>query len=508
MDDSRPIQSGADLVSIRIKRMLWMTPGSTSDASADSRGTFLALLQIAARMKTRIHHFWDNLTSSLWFIPSLMAAASAGLSFGAIWLDAVVKERLVEQAGWIWGGGPDGAREILSTIAGSMLTVAGVVFSITVVVLALASSQFGPRLLRNFMRDTGNQVVLGTFISTFTYCLLVLRTIRSDGGTEFVPHISVTIGILLALASLGVLIYFIHHVSVSIQAPIVIDKVAQELDRAIERLFPQKLGQAAEPDAANNSRHRILPDFEHEARPVPSCATGYLQAIDSSGLMELAATRDLIVRLHHRPGSFVVEKSDLARVWPEPSVDEALIGDINKLFIFGPERTEAQDVEFSVHQLVEIAVRALSPGINDPFTAITSVHRLGAALCRLARREIPSPYRYDSEKNLRVIAEPVTFADIADAALSPIRQYGRSSAVVSLSLLETLTLVARQVRREEDRLALLQHAVLIAHASREALTEDKDRKDIEERYRIVLNALGDRDTGDRDTRVARSESTR
>jgi uncharacterized membrane protein len=167
-------------------------------------------------MKTRIGHLWDKLNSSLWFIPALMAAASAGLSIVTVNLDWSVKEKLIKNTGWIWAGGAEGAREILSTIAGSMITVAGVTFSITVVVLTLASSQFGPRLLRNFMRDSGNQVVLGTFISTFTYGLLVLRTIRSGDGPEFVPHISVTVGMALALASLGVLIYFIHHVSVSI----------------------------------------------------------------------------------------------------------------------------------------------------------------------------------------------------------------------------------------------------------------------------------------------------
>jgi uncharacterized membrane protein len=212
--------------------------------------------------------------------------------------------------------------------------------------------------------------------------------------------------------------------------------------------------------------------------------------------MDLAVEKDLIVRVNHRPGAFITEGSDLALVSPGRTLDDALVRVINSFFILGPERTEAQDVEFSVHQLVEIAVRALSPGINDPFTAITSIHHIGAGLCRLAGREIPSAFRYDADKQLRVIAAPVTFADVADAALSPIRQYGRSSVLVDCALLETLTVVARQVRREADRCALLQHAVLIWHGSQEALEEGKDRKDVEERYRRVLNVLGDRHTGD------------
>ncbi len=150
----------------------------------------------------------------------------------------------VDKLGWIYTRGPDGARAVLSTIAGSMITVAGVVFSVTIVALSLASNQFGPRLLRNFMRDRGNQIVLGTFVATYLYCLLVMRTVQGMDGSQFVPHLSVTVAILMAVASLGVLIYFIHHVAVSIQAPELIANVAHELHEAIDRLFPEELGYA------------------------------------------------------------------------------------------------------------------------------------------------------------------------------------------------------------------------------------------------------------------------
>lgn len=444
-------------------------------------------------MKSQIFHLWDTVNSSLWFIPTLMATVTVALSFATITLDGAVKERLVDRMGWIWTGGPNGAREILSTIAGSMITVAGVVFSITVVVLALASSQFGPRLLRNFMRDRGNQIVLGTFISTFTYCLLVLRTIRGDdGASEFVPHISVTLGIVLALVSLGVLIYFIHHVSVSIQAPIIIAKVAEELDRGIERLFPEKLGQSLGENTAPANGMDIPPELDRDGCAVPSCASGYLQAIDTEGMMQLATEKDLFLRVNHRPGEFVVQGGNSVLIWPRQSVDESLANEINALFIIGTQRTEEQDIEFSVHQLVEIAVRALSPGINDPFTAMTCVDRLGAALCRLAERKIPSPYRHDDKGKLRVIAKGATFAGITDAAFNPIRQYGRSSALVTLRLLDMLAVIAEHVRREEDRQALVRHALLIERASRDALKEQVERETVEELYRTVLEALGEK----------------
>jgi len=449
-------------------------------------------------MKTRIVNIWDALNSSLWFVPSLMALVTTGLSFATLAIDWTVKQKTIEQAGWLWAGGPSGAREILSTIAGSMITVAGVAFSITIVVMTLASSQFGPRLLRNFMRDTSNQVVLGTFISTFIYCLLILRTIRDDGASEFVPHISVTLGIVSALASLGVLIYFIHHVSVSIQAPIVIARVAEELDRGIARLFPEKVGQNTGEQGNKEPASDLPPDFLRQASAVQSSATGYLQAVAAEALMAIAEENDLVLRLNYRPGHFVVQGTALVLVWPKERVSPQLVDKVNSSFIIGPERTEAQDVEFSVHQLVEVAVRALSPGINDPFTAVTCADRLGAALCRLAAREIPSPYRYDARNKLRVIAPGVTFADVTDAAFNQIRQYGRSSASVTIRLLEVLAVVARQVQTEEDRAALLRQAIMIERGSREGLAEEQDRKNVEERYQSFLTALDEKVSGKTD----------
>lgn len=444
-------------------------------------------------MKHRIVSIWDALNSSLWFVPSLMVLVTIGFSFATLAIDETVKRKTIVQAGWLWNGGPSGARDLLSTIAGSMITVAGVVFSITIVVLALASSQFGPRLLRNFMRDISNQVVLGTFISTFTYCLLILRTIRDNGASEFVPHISVTVGILSALASLGVLIYFIHHVSVSIQAPMVIARVAEELDRSIARLFPEQLEQNTGAAGDKENLSALAPDFLRQPFAVPSTATGYLQAIDVEALLAIAEEKDLTLRLNYRPGHFVVKGAELVLVWPKESGDRQLADTINRSFILGAQRTEAQDVEYSVHQLVEVAVRALSPGINDPFTAMTCTDRLGAALCRLAVREIPSPYRYDTSDMLRVIAPGVTFAEVTDQAFNQIRQYGRSSAAVTIRLLEVLTLLAHKVRTEADRAALLRHAAMIERGGREGLPEEQDRNDVKERYRNFLTALDAKD---------------
>jgi uncharacterized membrane protein len=191
-------------------------------------------------MREKLAVFWDSLRSSFWFVPTMMALGAATLSIVTIDTDRVSNAAFANSLGFIWSGGAEGARSILSTIAGSMITVAGVVFSITIVALTLASSQFGPRLLRNFVRDRGNQITLGTFISTFMYCVLVLRTVRVKDEGNFVPFVSVTCGIALAVASIGVLIFFIHHVSRSIQAEFLIAKVGEEFRNSITDHFPEQ----------------------------------------------------------------------------------------------------------------------------------------------------------------------------------------------------------------------------------------------------------------------------
>ncbi|MBD1835321.1 DUF2254 domain-containing protein [Cyanobacteria bacterium FACHB-472] len=436
----------------------------------------------------KLGKLWDSLHSSYWFVPTLMVVIAIALAFGMLSLDRAGKSGPLESLGWIYTGGPDGARTLLSAVAGSMITVAGTAFSITIVALTLASSQFGPRLMRNFMQDTGNQVVLGTFIGTFIYCLLVLRTVRGDDYNVFVPQISVTLGIVLAFASIGVLIYFIHHVSTSMQASHIIRDVGRELDNAIDRLFPQKIGQGKSAPK-QRSVAEIPAEFDKEATPILATASGYLQAIDDELLMKIATSKDLLLRLKYRPGKFIVEGSELVMIWPGERVNKKLTQHLNQAFIFGEQRTEQQDVEFPINQLVEIAARAISPGINDPFTAIQCINQMSAALCRLAERDFPSPYRYDNDNNLRVIANPVTFAELLDAAFNQIRQYSKPDVAVVIRLLEAIALIASRTENKKDRAALLRHAQMIQRSSQENISEELDRKDVEERYLTVVKTL-------------------
>ena len=438
-------------------------------------------------MRAQLLKSWDRIRSGFWFLPSLMACGAVALALATVSLDGSVDGDWVRTLSWVYTGGAEGASAVLQTIAGSMITIAGVVFSLTLVALSLASSQFGPRLLRNFMRDTTNQLVLGTFVATFLYCLLVMRTIRRTDEIAFVPHLSVTLGVLFALASLGVLIYFIHHVSVSIQADEIIARVGAELLDGIDRLFPKQIGEA-EP-APGTDAARLPAAFDREARVVESTGDGYLQIVDADGLMARAAEADAILRVERRPGQYVIQGSPLVSVWPGERVTDEFAAQVNSAFVLGNQRTDAQDIEFAVHQLVEIAARALSPGVNDPFTAITCVDRLGSALCRLARRDLPSPCRYDEHKRLRIVAPRVTFTGILDAAFNQIRQYSRSSAAVAIQLLDTISAIAAAAHRPEDRNALRRHADMIARGAREGLPEAGDRQAVEERYEASLRAL-------------------
>ncbi|MDR9501345.1 MAG: DUF2254 domain-containing protein [Desulfurivibrionaceae bacterium] len=440
-------------------------------------------------MRVQVFKTWDRVRSSFWFLPALMAGGAMVLAFATIALDKPATDWLTLNWGWSFTGGATGASSLLGAIAGSMITIAGVVFSMTLVALSLASSQLGPRLLRSFMRDTTTQMVLGTFVATFLYCLLVLRTIRHPEEIVFVPHLSVSLGVLLAVVSVGVLIYFIHHMSVSIQANEIVARVGKELIEGIERLFPGNIGRGAPQIPAEPPAADFLDTFDQEARPIGAAGYGYLQFVDGDALMALAMQEDVIIRLERRPGHYVVAARPLALVWPEERVTDQLVQQINLAFALGNQRTPGQDIEFAVNQLVEIAIRALSTGVNDPFTAMTCVDHLGSALCRLAQRDMPSPYRHDSEDQLRLITPVFTFPDVTDAAFNQIRQYGRSSTAVTIRLLESIAELAGSVHRAEDRAALLRHARMISRGARDGLPEDEDRQEVEERFQSANKLL-------------------
>lgn len=437
-------------------------------------------------MKLWLVSRWEALRASFWFLPTIMVAGAMALSLATLRVDRATPDYSpLEAMGWGFTQGPEGSRAVLAAVVGSMMTITSVTFSILIVALQLASSQFGPRLLRNFMRDRGNQAALGTFLATFTYCLLILRTVNGSEGERFVPNTSVTVGLGLALASLGVFIFFIHHAAASIQAEAVVSSVSDELQRAIDRLYPEGTGEGA--DDPRDGERDAPAAFDREAEPISSACSDYLQAVDLDGLMALAIERDVIISIPSRPGKFVFEGDELALAWPPGRLREGDADAIRGAFYLGARRSPTQDVEFAIDQLVEIALRAAP---NDPFTVINCIDRVGAGLCRLAARRMVSPYRHDEEGRLRLIADRSSVAGIVDAAFNQIRQATRDDAAVSLRLLECIASVGRRARSPEMIAALRRQAELIRRGAAEGLAEPADRSDADARYIRAMKALG------------------
>lgn len=429
---------------------------------------------------TRLFSYWDRLRTSFWFLPSTMAGGAILLSFALIQLDGTVGPEWIEALGWLYSFGPEGARAILSAIASSMITVAGLTFSITMLTLQLASSQFGPRLLRNFMRDRGNQIVLGTFIATFVYCLLVLRTVRGTENSSFVPHLSVAFGVLLALASISVLIFFIHHVASAIRIEALLKALAEETREAIERLYPEPLG--CDPPNAIPSEHSDS-DSRSGSQMIFADATGYVQRIDIDALMQIATEHDLVVVVKSRPGSFVIEYDTIFEIRRSDRLSDKMADQLRGTFIVGQERTPEQDLEFSIRRFVEIAQRALSPGINDPTTALYCIDRLSEAFRLLADRQLPAPVRYDENRHLRIITEVVHFDELACPAFAAIARYGVADADVIKSLLVTLD-VLKAARLPSESADLARLIDDIRRESLERLSLEFDRCTIQKAARL------------------------
>ncbi|WP_246907082.1 DUF2254 domain-containing protein [Isoptericola sp. S6320L] len=434
----------------------------------------------------------DRLRSSYWFLPAVMLVVAAGLAWSTITLDQVTDPEDLPVVGpFLYAGSTEGAREILGTIAASMITVAGVVFSITIVTLQLASAQFGPRVLSTFMRDRGQQATLGTFVSAFLYSLLILRVLRSDDSS--VPHLSVTVAVMIAVAGLLVLIYFVHHVAMVIQAPNLVAAIADELRRATDSLFPDP-----EPieGVQRAPTQRVLPaDFEERARRVESGQVGYVQTVDLQRLLRICREHDLVIRLDTRPGRFVGRRSTVAVASPDARVVDGVAAEIAAALLVGARRSHQQDVEFPIQQLTEVAIRALSPSINDPFTASTCVEQAGAALCELATRRMPSPHLVDESGALRIVVrDPVTWDKLVGEAFDQVRQCAGSHVPVLIHLLESLARVASCVEQVERLQPLEREARLVLEAAEENVPAAADRQSVRRRY-DAFHAVAERQRG-------------
>ncbi len=423
---------------------------------------------------------WTHLRSSFWFLPGVIVIAAAVLAVLMTEIDERVSKETLHGFPRVFGAGAEGSRELLSAIASSTITVAGVVFSITIVALSLTAAQYSPRVLRNFMRDRSNQLVLGIFVGIFTYCLLVLRTIQG-GEDAFIPGLSVIAGILLALVGIGFLIYFIHHIATSIQVSHITARIAKETNEAIDRLFPQDLGEELPVDMSTQIQKTVW-------HPIPAADTGYIQQVDTEALLKFACRYDVVVCMEHGIGEFIIAGQPLVSLPMSNQVDDEAVEAVNRIFGISMYRNIQQDTAFGIQQLVDIALKALSPGVNDTNTAKTSLDYLTAILYRLARRRIEEPYRFDQGK-LRVVAIGPSFSQLVDAAFDPIRRNADGNVQMILALFDAVETIGRTTRNAERRKILLRQARMISDMSDQLKGIDDDREMVKARGLRACNAL-------------------
>ena len=433
----------------------------------------------------------EALRTNLWLVPTAEIALAVALFAGTYALDRAAYDGSLHLPSFTVKGSADAARQILTTVAAAVITVVTLVFSITIVTLTLASTQFGPRMLRNFIRDRITQLTLGSFVATFVYAILALVSIGPSSHGEFVPHISITVTMALVVVDVGVLVVFIDHIAKSIQLQQVIGSIAGDLSRAIDADggLPQAGALKAGPSLSELSVR-----LDEDCGVVRATSSGYLQFVRMDTLVTISSHKHAVIRLLHRPGHFLVEGEPLAHVWPADAatgVARALGG----AHATGPYRTLTQDLSFAVDQLVEIAIRALSPAVNDTFTALACIDWLGDALCKIADRWKPSPVQRDPTGHVRVIAVTVGFRRLAERAHDKIRQASRGMPAVMIRQLAGLTKVMAYTTSPEQREVLLEQAEMILRASEESVPEDADRADVRRRYDAVCAAAAVRTTG-------------
>ena len=401
-------------------------------------------------------HWLDGLRSQLWPLPAFAIALAVVLGTVLPAMDSAVDGRLPENVTvFLFSGGPEAARSVLQAISGSLITVTSLTFSLTVVTLQLASSQFSPRLLRTFTSDRFVHGTLALFLAAFAFALTVLRTIRdeSSGNTPFVPEISVTVAFVLAIASVVGLVLFLAHLTREIRVETMMRRVNVETQGTVDRVFPaDRPALGPEPVPAAGSR------------PINSTSSGFLTSLDEDALMQAANDSGAVIRIDREPGSSLVAGVPFATAWPvEPGASlgsgawEQLTRNVNNAVATGFERTNVQDVGYGFRQLVDVAARALSPGINDPTTAVHVIGHLSDLLCRLAGRNPCPKHLTDDAGRVRVVLSLPALGDLLDLAMNQPRHYGATDPAVAARLLALLQELASCDREGRYRTEILDH---------------------------------------------------
>src|SRR5271170_2386476 len=426
----------------------------------------------------------EQLRTNLWLVPILQTLAIVVLFAITYTVDRAAYDGLIRFPSWVLQGSADSARALLATIAAAIITVVGIVFSITIVALTLASTQFGPRMLRNFVRDPGTQIALGTFVASFCYAMIALVSVGGGPHGDFVPHLSITVTLTFTLFDVAVLIYFLNHIASMIQLPVVISNIATTLVNEVttmeERANSFGVGAARGP-----SCEELLVKLADSGAPIRTPRSGYLQVIRHDVLLKIATKANAVVQLPHRPGHFMVAGQVIAWVWP-PEAADAVAVRLALGHVTGAYRTLPQDISFGFDQLVEIALRALSPAVNDTFTGMTCIDWIADCLCRISTSWRPQRIRRDAEGNIRVIAFVADFNRLVERTFDTIRQAAASMPAIMLRQLEALAKVIEQTPDRVRRTVLIREADAIQRLNLATVAEPTDRDDVTRRYDAVM----------------------
>jgi uncharacterized membrane protein len=421
-------------------------------------------------MFPRLLTVWHNLRSSLWALPVLMVMLAAGAAILAV----NVQVRQGDDPVWfLYSGDAEQAPQFLSNLVTAMITMATLVVSITMVVLTLAAQQLGPRLIRSFMADRRTQATLGLFVSTVVYLLLVLRS--SYGSLEKVPNLAVTGGTVLVLLCLVALLVFVHHLARSIIADNTIDRVGAGLDEDIQRLLPESNSDEAKPPSKRPQQN---------GAPLTLQRSGYAQTVNYEGLVDIARDCDAVIELSFKPGRHLVEGTTFA--WIAPAAKDEAHERIEQCVFLGGERTSIQDLETSIRQLVEVAMRALSPSISDPFTATAVIDRLTTSLAKIMKRGTPQCVWTDKDGKVRLLAPRSTFADIVEEAFRQIRQHADDQPAVLIRLVESLGQLL-ELADAEQKVVLEEQIEIVLETARRNITQKQDLGSLERRTKLAFD---------------------
>ena len=423
----------------------------------------------------------EALRTNLWLVPVLQTLGIVVL-FGITYaVDRTAYDGWIRLPSWVLNGSADSARVVLATVAAAIITVVGIVFSITIVALTLASTQFGPRMLRNFVRDPGTQISLGTFVASFCYAMVALVSVGGGPHGDFVPHLSITVTFTLTLADVAVLIFFLNHIATMIQLPVVISRIATTLVNEVTAM--ERASSVA--TARGPSHEELLARFAESGAPIRTPRSGYLQVIRHDILVKIASKANAVVQLPYRPGHFMVAGQVIAMVWP-PEAAGSVAERLALGHVAGAYRTLPQDISFGFDQLVEIALRALSPAVNDTFTGMTCVDWIADCLCRISITWRPQRIRRDAQGYIRVIAFQPDFERLVERTFDTIRQAAVGMPAIMIRQLDAVAKIIEQVPDRAQRTALIRQAEAIQRSNLATVADPSDRHDVTERYEAVM----------------------